>query len=139
MDELEDIYLDDEGNFVATADGDVKTITGVDVIFQDVKHELITELRSLWLHPDYGSRVQRFRQAENTAINRQELIQEVKLVIQRHPNVDAASIEVIVEDWTSHAINLIGSFLAQNSATQTQERVALVIVMDQDGIRVLRG
>ncbi len=139
LNELEDILLDDDGNFVEASDGDCVTVTGADVVVQDIKHELLTYPGTLWLHPEYGSIVQLYRQTENTILHQKELIQEIRMVIERHSNVAASSIQISVASWDMQEIAIHTEFEVQDAETLETEPAALTIIIDQDGVHVWEG
>lgn len=139
LDELEDIILDDNGNFVTAPDGDCATVTGAAVVVQDIKHELITYPGSLWLHPEYGSILQAYRQTENTPLHQKELIQEISMVLERHPNVAAASIVVNITSWDMQKVEVDVEFEVQDAETLETTPAALTVTIDQDGVHVWEG
>jgi phage baseplate assembly protein W len=51
----EDIVLDALGDVVFTTSGDIASVAGADNVRYAVEHRLTTELRSLMLHPEYGT------------------------------------------------------------------------------------
>lgn len=141
MDEdLIDMALDEDGNFVTTPDGDAALITGTDVIIQDVAHELMTAKGSIWLHPDYGGNVIRFMQAEDTPLHRKELVQEIMMVIQKHEYIDPESIQASVLEWDqSEKIRLQAVFDIRDPETGATSPATLLLAIDQNGVRVIKG
>lgn len=107
---MEDILLDDEGNFVIAVDGDMETVTGLECLVQDVKHRLATFPGGLWLHLKYGAEIPIYEQSLDTEMNRLELEQAIRLAIQQDEKVDPNSISVTINTWTRDQIEAQVSF-----------------------------
>lgn len=137
---LEDILLKD-GNFVAAPDGDGVTVKGSAVVVQDVMNEIATQVSSLRLDLEYGSRILRFIQAENDPVNRMLLTQEIRQVPRRHPWVESASVVVDVVSWDMKNIEVSVEFNVrqQPMSTAAAARAALVVIIDQEGVRATGG
>ncbi|QUO43463.1 hypothetical protein KDJ56_11180 [Brevibacillus composti] len=137
LDEWTDIYLDDEGNFKASADGDVQLVTGKAAYLQDIKHELETIQGSYPFDETYGTRLILYLQRENTELSRQELFQDVEEVVQRHSFVVPGSVEVQVDSWTLRAIEIGVSFSVQMPGGI--EPAGMTVQITVDGVRVVRS
>ncbi|GEN33863.1 MULTISPECIES: hypothetical protein [Paenibacillaceae] len=137
LDEWADIYLDDEGNFKASADGDVQLVTGKAAYLQDVKHELETVLGSYPFDETYGTRLIMYLQRENTELSRQELIQDVEEIVQRHSFVVPGSVDVRANSWTLREIEFSVSFSVQTP--DGIESAELTVQITVDGVRVVRS
>ncbi|ALA68839.1 hypothetical protein GT50_00585 [Geobacillus stearothermophilus 10] len=137
LDDWTDIFLDDEGNFRASADGDVQLVTGKAAYLQDVKHELETVLGSYPFDENYGTRLITYLQRENTELARQELIQDVEEVVMRHSFVVPGSVDVRANSWTLREIEFSVSFGVQTSGGI--EPAELTVQITVDGVRVVRS
>lgn len=137
LDDWADIYLGDEGNFRGSADGDVQLATGKMAYMQDVKHELETVLGSYPLDENYGTRLIMYLQRENSDLARQELIQDVEEVVNRHSFVIPESVEVQTDEWTLRDIHFSVSFGVQ--VADSIETAALQVEITVDGVRVVRS
>jgi len=101
---MEDILIDSDGNFVATANGDVTTITGLPCLVQDISHRLMTYPGDLWLHGAYGSKIVQYIQSENNELNRLELEQEIRLALMQDEKIDPETIQVEIRSWDRETI-----------------------------------
>lgn len=133
---MEDLMLDEEGNFVAAADGDAETVTEIDCLAQDVKHLLLTYPGDLWTDEEYGAGLQQFIQAEDTDLNRLEIEQVVKLAIAEDDRVDPESIKVLIMSWERDRIKLAVSIWPKLGYEEDDnlEEAAIVLTITQEGI-----
>ncbi len=136
---MEDILLDDEGNFVAGAGGDFATVADRDCLLQDIKHLLLTFPGDLWAHKDYGVGVQFYLQAEDQEINRLELQQLIKKQLAKDERIAADSIKVQIQSWSRETIKVQVRFLPAAAAFAEEEEIpageAVVILnISQQGI-----
>jgi phage baseplate assembly protein W len=134
---MEDILLDDEGNFVAAADGDAATVSGARCIVQDVRHLLATHPGGLWAHPEYGVGLQRFLHAEDSELNRLELRQLIRLRLAEDERVKPGSVDVRVESWERDRIRISVRFeVAPGALAPSEERASeaqIVLTVSQEG------
>lgn len=137
LDEWTDIYLTDEGNFKASADGDMQLVTGKAAYLQDVKHELETVNGSYPFDETYGTRLIMYLQRENTELSRQELIQDVEEVVKRHSFVVPGSVDVLTDTWTMREIDFSVSFVVQTPGGI--ETAGLTVQITVDGVHVVRS
>lgn len=107
---MEDILLDDDGNFVVAVDGDMETVTGLECLIQDVKHRLATFPGDLWLHREYGAEIPIYIQSVDTELNRLELAQVIRLAIQQDEKIDPESISITINSWERDYIEIKVSF-----------------------------
>ena len=135
MDELEDVRLDN-GKFATTLDDDMQTIRGSRVVLQDIKHELMTFRGELKWHPEYGTSLQRHVKDEATPSKQRAVLREIMTVIARHPNVITGSERAEINRMEDDLIELEAGFEYTAETDQQRETAALVIVIDQDGVRV---
>ncbi len=135
---MEDIYLDDSGNFAAAANGDVLTVSGKEYTRQAVKHELITYPGDLWTHNEYGVGLQKFIHAENTEINRSDLILLIQEKINQNPTVEAGSAKAEIISWEEHTIVIKTSFIPalEDGETDPDDEVALIITINENGFTI---
>ncbi|GAB6170792.1 hypothetical protein JCM15765_02700 [Paradesulfitobacterium aromaticivorans] len=134
--DLEDIALDEYGNFVLAKDGDAATVTGADMVLQDLADELQTFKGMMEWHPEYGGRLQRYFKTESTASERNALAREVAAIMVAHPNVIPESVGVVpvvrpgggVEMSVSLAITLDGQII---------ENASLMVIVGPEGVRVI--
>ena len=138
---MEDILIDNEGNFVQAADGDAQTVSDYDCLVQDIKHRLLTYLGDLWLHEEYGCRIRDFIQAENNELNRLELEQMIRLTIKDEELINPESIRVSVNSWDREGITMKASFWPVDDFEDIDtgaapDAAAIVITIDQNGIGI---
>lgn len=136
---MEDILLDDDGNFVQAKDGDVETVQDLECVLQDAKHRIMTFPGDIWAHPDEGVGLQRFIQAEDTEINRLEIAQLIKTKLALDDRIDPLSIKVFISSWERDKINIRVTFLLVPTAFDDPEEIpeteqAIVLTISQDGI-----
>lgn len=137
LEDWNDIYLDDEGNFREASDGDVQIVIGSAAIVQDIRHELETVQGSYPFDEAYGARLAEFIQRENNELARQELIQQVEEVVRRHAAVITDSVEVEAVSWTMREIVFAAAFSIQDDGNT--ENAGLTIIITVDGVRVVRS
>lgn len=135
---MEDILLDENGNFVAAANGDMETVTDRECLIQDVKHRLLTFPGDLWTDKKYGTGIQRYIQAEDTELNRLELQQRIKTRLSKDIRIDSESISAKVTSWERNKIIVRTTFLPAGSFDEDGEVPAasadIVLIISQDGI-----
>lgn len=138
---MEDILIDNEGNFVQAADGDTQTVLDYRCLIQDIKHRLLTYVGDLWLHQEYGCRIRDFIQADNSEINRLELEQMIRLTIRDEELIDPESVRVSVKSWNREGITISAGFWPvedfEDINTGAAPRdAAIIITIDQTGIGI---
>lgn len=136
---MEDILLDDEGNFIISAAGDFATVTEADCLIQDVKHLLLTFPGDLWAHSEYGVGIQLYLQSEDTEINRLELQQLIKKQLAKDERIDADSIKVQIQSWSREMIKVQVSFLSAAATFTGEEEISpgeavVILNVSQQGI-----
>lgn len=136
---LEDIALDDNGNFITDADGDAVIITDVAVIIQDLADELMTYLGMLFSHLDFGGRVQMFIKAERTPANTIAIGQEIATVLMRHPNVVTGTVRVIQNGMKNGEAFYEARFSMTLNGKVIESTGPLVIILSPEGVRVLES
>ncbi len=137
---MEDILLDDDGNFVAAANGDMDTVSDRACLIQDVKHRLITFPGDLWTDKEYGVGIQWFINAEDSELNRLELRQRIKTGIAKDIRVESGSIGTQILSWDKDKISVQISFLPSSSALEedggiSADRADIVLIISQEGVK----
>ena len=107
---MEDIMLDEAGNFVAAVDGDFQIVSGIRCLAQDVMHRLLGFPGDLWRHPDYGAGLQAYIKSDDNELNRLELQQTIRLGLAQDDRVDQESIDVQIYSWVREKLGLQVSF-----------------------------
>ena len=110
LEQLTDIELDDDCNFVIASDGDAQIIQGIECVLQDVKDELMTYIGNLFYDETYGGKLIKFVNRPNNEINRIELTQNIEEIVSRNEMVEPESIECDVIQWDLKQIVLYISF-----------------------------
>lgn len=100
-----DVALKD-GDFVTLPAGDVALVEGLDCLAQDLARRLTTPQGSHWAHADYGVRVYRFFQSEDTPLNRLDLEQEIQSGAEADPRVVPGSAWSRVTGWDRSKITI---------------------------------
>ncbi len=136
MAELVDILVDDDGNFVLAPDGDAAVVTDKVVILQDIKHEIMTYLGGIPWHPEYGGKLQEYLKDEGTPINQKAVARELATIVAKHPNVLPGSASAAVKAWEGEAIELEAGFRYTSEGSTVEDSAALVVIIDQTGVRV---
>jgi hypothetical protein len=137
---MEDILLDDNGNFVVAADGDAETVVDLECLLQDVKHRLLTFPGDLWQHRDYGIGVQAFLHQEDTELNRLYLEQVIRLGVAQDDQVDSESIKVSITSRTRDQVTVGVTFRPTATAFENdygeipEDEAAIVLTISQEGI-----
>jgi phage baseplate assembly protein W len=102
----EDIVLDATGDVVFTTGGDVASVSGADNVRYAVEHRLITELRSLILHPEYGTELVELIGFPNLA-NKEKLMQvAIQRALNQEDRVKDVSVEKLVVVGTAIYIDV---------------------------------
>jgi hypothetical protein len=139
---MEDIQLDEKGNFIRAANGDTKTVQDLYCLIQDVKHLLLTFPGDLWQHQQYGAGIQRFVQAEDTELNRLDFEQTIKLAVATDDRVEPESIRVEITSWTRETISVRVAFLPKEDAfdyvddSVPESQADFIITISANGIQL---
>lgn len=137
---MEDILLDDAGNFVIAADGDAATVYGAECLIQDIRHRLMTFPGDLWLHLMYGSKIPLYIQSVDTELNRLELEQEVYFTLRQDEFIDPDSIDIKLVERTRETIRILATVRIatslENASGQMVEEAHIEIKIAQGSIEV---
>lgn len=141
---LEDILLDENGNFVVAANGDMETVSGDNCLLQDVRHRLLTFPGDLWTDTEYGAGIQRYIQAEDTEMNRLELQQRIKTRIAMDTRIDQESIKVTISSWERDKISIVLTFFPavyafDDEGDVPEDQADIVLTISQNGITFSGG
>lgn len=91
-----DIRLDDTWQLTQAADGDAPACSGLDCLYQNIALEAETQKGSLFYDPDFGWSLYDLIQAEDTELNRLELIQRARSGLGKREVIRPESIVVQV-------------------------------------------
>lgn len=136
---VEDIMLDQDGNFVAAADGDMETVRDNECLVQDLQHEAMTFPGDVWYDLTYGLGLQRYIKREDTELNRLELAQDIKVGFEKDSRVQKESVRTTVQTWALDAIKVQASFRPDSAAMEEwdgipEEDASIIITIGQNGI-----
>ncbi len=136
---VEDIMLDEGGNFVVASTGDMETVQGTGCVVQDVRHRLATFPSDLWAHLTYGAGLQYFINVEDSDLNRQELEQVIRMELKKEEYVKQSSVQVGIETWERDVIRVVVIFdinveALDSSAETSTETASIVLTISQTGI-----
>lgn len=110
LEQLTDIGIDDDGNFLISSDGDFQLIKGNECVLQDIKHELMTYAGNLFYDEDYGGKLIKFINKPNDEINRIELIQSIEEIVSKNEKVESDTVECEIIEWDLKQIVISVSF-----------------------------
>lgn len=127
-----DVKLDVYGDFIQAVDGDLKTVSGLNCLEQEIRHRLLTYQGDLFCHADYGAGLQNFIHLEATRINRLDLVQAIKEALLEEPRVVIDSLEVEIEAWSDDKIVALVQYLPIESDVEQN----LVLNINREGIEV---
>lgn len=88
-----DILLDDNGE-IGFAGTDIKTVSGIDCVIQQIKVRMMTPKGSLFYDPEYGSDLYKFIQTGYTKQKLEYFVSVIKDCLKAEPLVDNESIEI---------------------------------------------
>lgn len=91
-------------DFDLGASGAGKMASGRDCLAQDLLHALSTPKGSLPWHPEYGVDIYRFIKMADSATNRLDLEQEIRLTVEADPRVELGSVRIYVKEWDINKI-----------------------------------
>lgn len=119
-----DIRLDDEWQLTQAADGDAPLCSELDCLYQNIALEAVTQPGDLFYDPSFGWGLYDFIQAEDSELNRLEIMQRARLGLQKREVILLDSIEISV-DFDEDKLRLCCSFRFD---TEEQNRELNVIV-----------
>lgn len=133
---MADIQLSDDGNFIITSSGDVALVDNNAELLQDIRHRLMTYPGDLWYEPEYGSRLLDYIQTEQTPINQQELLQEIRLGINADDRIDSSKTEVNLISWDERSIVTRATFQKATETPETEESFIIQVDLGAEGVNV---
>lgn len=134
MDFETDIRIVD-GDFSVGPDGDLETVSGLECLIQDIRHEAMTYPGDLFYEPTYGFGLQDFIQRQITDVNRDELINRMTEKLLKNERIEPDSVEVLAQSWTLESITTHVKF----SAFDEDVRLKMTIETDQVTVEVVSG
>ena len=90
-----DLAVDDRGDVLVAAGGDVALVSGVGNLVQALRLRLATPRGGLWKHAEYGCDVLPYLSGDDTPTNRTAVAQEVEAACEDDPRVDTARAQVV--------------------------------------------
>lgn len=119
LEELSDIELND-GDFVITTDGDIRLLSGVECIIQDIKNELKTHIGNLFYDKEYGGEIIEFINEKDSYINRIELLQKIEDVLYKNEMIDPDTVECFIKEWSLNGIAIRVLFAINEKSSSLQ-------------------
>lgn len=104
-----DIRLDDEWQLTQAADGDAPLCSRLDCLYQNIALEVVTQPGDVFYDPSFGWGLYDFIQAEDSEINRLEIMQRARLGLQKREVILPDSIEISI-DFDEDTLRLYCSF-----------------------------
>lgn len=104
-----------EGDLVVLPTGDAGLVSGEACLLQDIRHRLLTPRGSLWTHPEYGLDSYRFLKAEDSEMERLDLVQAIEAEVAKDPRVQPGSVRAAVRSWSLNGITVGVTFRAVRS------------------------
>lgn len=92
-----------DGNYVDD-NGELKTVSDIDLVLQDIKNEMITYPGDLFYDETYGYGLLDFKNSQNTDLARLELSQRIKNKLAINEYVNVSSIIVNISTWNMNNI-----------------------------------
>jgi hypothetical protein len=129
-----DILLDDEGQAVVAANGELIWGDGLSAAIQDIRLRAFTGLGGLFYDQEFGSTIPFFIHDEGTKANRLGLAAEVKRRVQMDSRVLAGSVTAKILRWDERSIMIEVSW----RFWEVEEPQNLTITLDRPaGTRVV--
>lgn len=120
-----DIKLDENGNFVATANKDIETISNTPCFIQDIQNEAITYEGDLFYDETYGFSLHDFIHRKGTELDHLELIQRIKDKLSKRELIDVGSINVNIQYWNMNKIGVLVRFKISGLDQEFEIRLSL--------------
>lgn len=99
-----DIQLDDNGNFVLDASGDISLVEDTDCLVQGVIHRMTTFLKGLFYDETFGFDYTQFLHLDADDFNRSDFCQKAKEQLLLEPRIVQGSGSCEVLSWENDAI-----------------------------------
>ena len=100
----QDIRLDDQGQAVVAANGELVLTSGAVTGSQDIRIRLFTPLGALFYDQEFGSLVHEWVKDENTLAGRMAFCAEVARRVRQDPRVEFGSEVCVIRSWDETGI-----------------------------------
>jgi hypothetical protein len=121
------------GNIEPDASGDAVTVSGVEVFYQDICCEAVTQKGDLFYDLDYGWNLGEYIHVENSEMIRLAIKQRVISELSERDNIIKDSIQVTVK-YSKEQFNLSVEFKIVDFES---ERILLQLSLDRDSNEVI--
>ncbi len=101
-----------------SATGDLETISGLDVLKQDLCDRLETIPGDLYAHPDWGCSIRTMLGALSSNLNRALAVRYLRLAVLDDPRIRKETVQVIVREFNSEQKSFEIRFVPKGSVTQ---------------------
>ncbi|OHD25784.1 MAG: baseplate assembly protein [Spirochaetes bacterium GWB1_59_5] len=104
MDDIfgEDIKLDDSGQALVAANGELLLTAGAETGVQDIRLRLGTPLGELFYDSEFGGLIHEWYRDENSQSNRNAFEAEVEQRVEEDPRVVLGTVSCKVASWNEH-------------------------------------
>ena len=127
-----DIRLDDDWQLTQAADGGTPLCSGLECLYQNIALEAITQPGDLFYDPSFGWGLYDFIQSEDNELNRLEIMQRVRLGLQKREIILPESIKISM-DFDDDVLRIHCSFRFDGESASRE----LNIVIDAVGVEVI--
>jgi hypothetical protein len=127
-----DIKLNEQGIFIATASGDLETVSELECFIQDIKNEAITYEGDLFYDETYGWSLHDFIQSQDSELTKLEIKQRIKNKLSKKEIIDVDSIVTLIS-WEKDKISILTKF----KVSGIDEELSINISLDRLKVEVV--
>ncbi len=106
-----DIELDNYGNFILSATGDLTVVDAERCLIQSVKHRFLTPKGNLFYDPEFGFDVYKYLHSDSDELTKLEFMEEVKEQLRMEPRIREGSENCEILSWNENSIVFKVSFV----------------------------
>ena len=110
-----DLMMDDQGQPVISAAGEIQMVSGIDCFLQDVRNEAVTTEGECFWDADYGWSMLDFLHQEQDELLQIRISNRVKQKLSRRSEINQQSISVVVAFLNNDVTEVKVAFKIKNS------------------------
>ena len=113
-----DIKFGEDGDLCISPSGDLETVSGLDVLKQDLRDRLETIPGDLYAHSGWGCQIRTLLGALSTPLNRALAVRYLRLAVLDDHRIRKETVQVLVREFNSEQKSFEIRFIPKGSATQ---------------------